>query len=300
MNFQSYFNKKRQIIEKKLSHLDFSSHPSQLAKAEIYSLLAGGKRLRPVLALMTEDLLMGDDLNIHQEDLLTIGASLEAIHTYSLIHDDLPAMDNDTLRRGQQTCHIKYGESKAILAGDSLLTWAFENLSSLKNHQKKIPLLIGILAKNSGGAGMVGGQVMDLYYENKQANLSELKQIHYLKTGKLICSGIELAAKYLIDDEKLIKELIQYGYNLGMLFQITDDIIDVTSSSDDLGKDAGSDKKRGKSTYVSLLGVEGANKKAKEAMEQSIEKLNSIKAKNPALFITRFSELSHFIYQRKN
>lgn len=225
-----------------------------LKESMLYSLEAGGKRVRPMLLLAVLD-----EFGVPLEKGLDAACALEYIHTYSLIHDDLPAMDNDDLRRGKPTNHIVYGEATAILAGDALLTEAFRLISSSNQYtdSQKVAL-ITLLSEAAGAAGMVGGQLMDMEAEGKLVELEHLQKIHALKTGALLRFSIEAGA--LLADVQLEekKELMTYAHALGILFQVQDDILDVTSDSASLGKTAGKDEAANKSTYPALLTLEGA------------------------------------------
>ena len=221
-----------------------------------YALLAGGKRVRPVLALATAEALGHD-----ADAVLPLASALELIHTYSLIHDDLPAMDDDALRRGQPTCHIKYGEDVAILAGDALYAEAFAHLL---RHQQPLPggTTAGLLAAASelalatGVDGMVGGQYLDL--TSKTGSAAAMQQVHELKTGRLISASVVCVLLLADVDAAAVSEWRRFAEQLGVLFQIVDDILDVTGSSEELGKPQGSDERLGKRTYVTEHGLDGA------------------------------------------
>lgn len=225
-----------------------------LKESMLYSLEAGGKRVRPMLLLAVLD-----EFGVPLEKGLDAACALEYIHTYSLIHDDLPAMDNDDLRRGKPTNHIVYGEATAILAGDALLTEAFRLISSSNQYtdSQKVAL-ITLLSEAAGAAGMVGGQLMDMEAEGKLVELEHLQKIHALKTGALLRFSIEAGALLANVQLEEKKELMTYAHALGILFQVQDDILDVTSDSASLGKTAGKDEAANKSTYPALLTLEGA------------------------------------------
>lgn len=261
-----------------------------------YSLFVGGKRIRPILCLAA-----GDAVNRCEEteqNLLPIACALECIHTYSLIHDDLPAMDDDSLRRGKPTNHTIYGEAGAILAGDSLLTWAFNLLSSdtinTLTPEKQLKI-INIIANSSGPLGMVGGQALDIAHENTDFPFSTLQTIHKSKTGALITCSVQTGAIGSGGSAEQIEALIDYGNNIGLAFQIIDDLLNVTSTTEELGKTAGSDADRGKATYPAFFGVEETMTKAKEASDKAIEAL--------ALFdhnAEPLRNLARYIYNRRN
>lgn len=245
----------------------------ELTKSMIYSIKAGGKKFRPLLFLATLDLF---DYSITQAE-YNVASSLEMIHTYSLIHDDLPAMDDDDLRRGMPTNHIEFGEALAILAGDGLLTEAFHLLSLTDIEPKKLVNIMGILSASAGTKGMIAGQVEDIQAENRQASLEELQKIHEKKTGALIKSAVEMAC--IIADVNIFVQgkLEQYATSLGIAFQIRDDLLDVIGDETLIGKHTGSDEKLNKSTYVSLLGLSGAKEAFYEQCDKAQEALNQVK-----------------------
>lgn len=238
-----------------------------------YSVQAGGKRIRPVLALAVCDMLDGD-IN----DAMRIAVSIECIHTYSLIHDDLPCMDNDDLRRGMPTCHKKFGEATALLAGDGLLTFAFENLADLKGYKNCSPEavlnVISEIAKSAGCAGMIGGQVVDLENEGNP-NITEeiLTYMHNRKTGALIRTSVIAPAIAAGADDIQKKALAQFADALGLAFQIQDDILDCIGDEKTLGKPIGSDAENNKTTYVTLLGLNTAMEKSKNLTDQAVSSL---------------------------
>ncbi|RME71511.1 MAG: polyprenyl synthetase family protein [Planctomycetota bacterium] len=227
-----------------------------------YAALGGGKRVRPALAMLWSEAVCGA-----LEPALPFAVAIECVHVYSLVHDDLPAMDDDPLRRGKPSCHVAFGEALAILAGDALLTFAFEHIATRYPRPETAAALVRTLARAAGPAGMVGGQVLDLRGEGRTARAPErteaaLEAIHRAKTGALItaaCVGGVIAAG---GDGALQGAARRYGEALGLLFQVTDDIIDCTSSTEELGKTAGKDAGSGKLTYPALLGIEGARERA--------------------------------------
>lgn len=246
--------KKLVEIEKQLNVIcdQFNNH--EVSHAMKYSLLAGGKRIRPLLFLQ-----LLDAYGIEWKNYITIACAIEMIHTYSLIHDDLPCMDNDDLRRGKPTCHIQFDEPTALLAGDGLLNEAVLfvlgcDIDPMIKNECAI-----ILYKASGIQGMIHGQNMDMMFENKHATLAELEHIHLNKTGALISASLEMASLIAKNNERPISR--ELGYKLGLAFQIQDDILDVTSTSLSLGKTIGSDLENNKSTYVSLLGLQKSNQR---------------------------------------
>lgn len=266
-----YLEDTKQLINTHLlTLLDKLNAPKILKEAMAYSLSAGGKRIRPILLLATLEAFQEN-----KEKGLDVACAIEMLHTYSLIHDDLPAMDNDDLRRGKPTNHKVFGEANAILAGDALLTYSFEILSSFNKHDDVTPEmkleLIRRLAQATGPEGMVGGQVEDLRNEmNPNLTLQELENIHYNKTGKLIIYSIIAGAILAKANEEKINLLEQFAYHLGIAFQIQDDILDVIGDSKKTGKPTGSDSVKEKSTYPKLLTLEGAKEKLNEHFEQAL------------------------------
>lgn len=239
----------------------------ELYEAMVYSVKAGGKKFRPLLFLATLELL---DVELTKEE-YKVASSLEMIHTYSLIHDDLPAMDDDDLRRGLPTNHKQFGEALAILAGDGLLTEAFHILSTAVIDADKKVQLINILATQSGSSGMIAGQVEDIKAEHQQVSLDVLQKIHEKKTGALIKASVEMACVLKDINDTVFNFLMDYATSLGIAFQIRDDLLDVIGDERLIGKRVGSDERLEKSTYVSLLGLD----KAKEAFYQQCEQAES-------------------------
>ncbi len=235
-----------------------------------YSLLSGGKRLRPILTLLSCEACGG-----HAEDAVTFACALEMIHTYSLIHDDLPAMDNDELRRGMPTNHIKFGEAMAILAGDALLNRAFEIASSKSQiTAERTIAAIRILSESSGAYGMIGGQVIDIESEHKTISAEELKHLHALKTGAIIRAAGKMGAVIAGAEQEKIDALDAFCLNLGIAFQIQDDILDVTGTEEALGKPIGSDAENGKTTYITLYGKERAGELSEEYTRRAVDALS--------------------------
>ncbi len=234
-----------------------------------YSLFAGGKRLRPVLMIETAKMCGGSE-----DEVMPFACAMEMIHTYSLIHDDLPAMDNDDLRRGMPTCHIKFGEANAILAGDALLTKAFEIVSGYNGKYPSRALrAIERLASSAGTEGMIGGQIVDIESEGKKTDAQRLEYLHLLKTGAIIRSSCVIGAIMSGAEEKYTAAADEFARNLGIAFQIRDDILDVTGTTEELGKTVMSDVRENKSTYVTLFGLEKAeelsalySRRAKDAL----------------------------------
>ncbi len=259
------------ILEKELEKYINRKNSYGLSEVMSYSLLNGGKRLRPFIVLETYKLFSkSNDLN----KALPFACALEMIQTYSLIHDDLPCMDNDDYRRGKLTNHKVFGEDKALLAGDSLLTYAFEVLASNEYvSDKSVRLATVALAKYSGFAGMAGGQMIDLNSAGNISSFEELKRMHALKTGALIKCAVVLGYLSSIDtpDATVINDLEKYAENIGIAFQIKDDILDKISSSEELGKPAGSDEKNGKTTSLTFLSIEDAQLEVSKLTNEAIE-----------------------------
>jgi geranylgeranyl diphosphate synthase type II len=250
----------RAEVEAYLAELRFAHEPAAegLEEAMRYSLLAGGKRIRPVLALAT-----ARALGRETHEVLPLAAALELIHTYSLIHDDLPAMDDDDLRRGRPTCHVKYGEDVAILAGDGLYAEAFRLvLREQPGDPRNVLAAVAELASATGVNGQVGGQYIDVQ-DLVPAGATTLRRLHELKTGKLIGASVECVV--LLTGATTLPHFRSFAAELGVLFQIVDDILDVTATEDVLGKPQGSDERHGKLTYVSQYGLEGAREMAQES-----------------------------------
>nr|WP_275888426.1 farnesyl diphosphate synthase [Desulfobulbus alkaliphilus] len=239
-----------------------------------YSLFVGGKRIRPILCLAGAEAV--DPSEATRKKTLTVACALECIHTYSLIHDDLPAMDDDDLRRGKPTNHRVFGEAAAILAGDGLLTYAFDLLSGQAS--AALPdadriRIINLIARAAGPLGMVGGQSLDMLHEGKQIGYETLRTIHYSKTGALITASVVSGAIVAGADPEQEMALETYGGHIGLAFQIVDDLLDVEATTEELGKPAGSDMKAEKSTYPSLLGRGTSRTMAREAVQAAISAL---------------------------
>lgn len=253
-----------------------------ILEAMNYSVSAGGKRLRPMLMLETYRMFGGTSKVIEP-----FMAAIEMIHTYSLIHDDLPAMDNDEYRRGRKTTHVVYGEAMAILAGDALLNYAFETAASafvLDEGNPAIGKAFMILASKAGVYGMIGGQVVDVESEGKEIDADTLKFIHIHKTSALLESAMLIGAVLAGASEQQQRTVELAARELGLEFQIRDDILDVTGNTDELGKPVGSDEKNHKNTYVALEGLEKAKEDVKRYSESAIDRLKSLPARNEFLY----------------
>ncbi len=238
----------------------------EVSKAMLYSLENGGKRVRPMLVLEFCRACGGD-----VEKALELACALEMIHTYSLIHDDLPCMDNDDFRRGKPSCHKKFGEATALLAGDGLLTLAFSVASGANLPAESKIKAVKLLADCAGHLGMIGGQTMDLQHEGKSITLEQLRKTDALKTGRLIYAACILGCIAADADEEKIKAATVYAECIGLAFQIVDDLLDITSTAEELGKPIGSDAENNKSTYPALLGIERSREYVDELTKQAVE-----------------------------
>ncbi|REB10189.1 polyprenyl synthetase family protein [Sporosarcina sp. BI001-red] len=266
-------DEKLPLLHKHFSELFVgTNYPKVLQEAMAYSVNAGGKRIRPLLVLAVLH-----DLDVTSKDAVQVAGAIELIHTYSLIHDDLPCMDDDDFRRGNPTNHIVYGEATAVLAADALQTLAFEELASLQHTAPATMLAILRAVSNaSGAAGMVGGQILDMQGEGKQLTLTELEEIHVHKTGALLACCIESGALLANATDAKMQNLRTFSRNIGLAFQIKDDILDVTASTEQLGKTANKDTASDKSTYPALLGLEGAQAKLADHHKQALDALEGI------------------------
>ena len=296
MNIREYLEQEREAVDRFLESVipTATMQPTTLHESIRYSLFAGGKRVRPILALAA-----ADAVGRRSNAAMPVAASLELIHTYSLIHDDLPAMDNDDYRRGKLTNHKVYGDAMAILAGDALLTLAFE-LCSRQDLLDGLPpdrqvQLIYELAVGSGHLGMVGGQVLDIQAENKDIDLVTLQNIHKHKTGMLIRAAVRMGAIAAGADTDQLNRLTGYGEDIGLAFQIADDVLNVTGTREELGKNANTDAQRGKKTYPTFYGVDGAKALADQVRDRAIAHLDGF---GPSAAPLR--ELARYITARKN
>jgi geranylgeranyl diphosphate synthase, type II len=266
-------------------------YPPSIHGAMRHSVFAGGKRLRPILCMEAARMVSGT-LPIGVEEL---GAALEMLHTYSLIHDDLPALDNDDLRRGRPTCHKAFGESTAILAGDALQTYAYEVLSRLRASAESRVRIIEETAHATGTVdGMIGGQVMDLRAQHTKADAATLEYIHRSKTAALITACVVTGGIYAGADEAAVNNLREFGRSIGLAFQIVDDILDVTQSSEQLGKTAGKDTVTEKATYPALFGIKESAAMADELVDSACKSLDAFGARAATL-----KAVAHYLVQRK-
>ena len=263
-----------------------------LGEAMRYSSLGGGKRVRPFLVTASSAL-----FNVAERAALRVAAAVEMVHCYSLIHDDLPAMDDDDLRRGRPTCHVEYDEATAILAGDALLTKAFEVLAEDDTHQdaKVRAELCLALAKAAGDHGMVGGQMLDLVAEDHELGVAEITRLQRMKTGELIAISCEAGGILGKASEHARSTLHAYAHDIGLAFQIADDLLDVEGDADEVGKKTGKDAESGKATFVSLLGVERAREQAKMLSEQAASHLEVFGDDAEPL-----RQMAHFIVHRSS
>ncbi len=265
---------------------------TELIEAMRYAVLDGGKRIRPFLTVSSADL-----FNVETERSLRVAAAIEMVHCYSLVHDDLPAMDDDELRRGQPTCHVKYGEATAILAGDALLTRAFEVLADDKTHPDPHVRsdLVMALSKAAGPAGMVGGQMLDLIAEESDLNMPEITRLQRMKTGMLIAVSCEAGAVLGKATQGASHALHAYAHDLGLAFQIADDLLDVEGDEKTVGKMTGKDEEAGKATFVSLLGAERAREQAQMLVAQACEHLDLFGEKADSL-----KNMARFVVDRNS
>lgn len=296
MDIRLYLDRKREEVDRFLDSVvpDTKTAPPTLHEAIRYSLFAGGKRVRPILAIAA-----AEAVGTPPGAILPVASSLELVHTYSLIHDDLPAMDNDDYRRGKLTNHKVYGEAMAILAGDALLTLAFDLCSNPDLVKSLEPVrqvqLIRELAVGAGNLGMVGGQVLDIQAENKDIDLATLQSIHKHKTGMLIRAAVRMGAIVSSATPAQLDDLSGYAEDVGLAFQIADDVLNVTGTREELGKDPKTDAKRGKKTYPTFYGVEGARVLAELCVKRAISRLEKFDAKADPL-----RGLAEYITARRN
>jgi geranylgeranyl diphosphate synthase, type II len=283
-------------------------HPTSIHQAMRHSVFAGGKRLRPTLCMEAARLIASGSPTTSRtassnttaaglprgvEDL---GAALEMIHTYSLIHDDLPALDNDDLRRGRPTCHVAYGEATAILAGDALQTYAYDVLARLAcSAEQRVGIIFEIAHATGTVEGMIGGQVVDLESEGVAPDADMLEYIHRSKTGALITASLVTGSIYAGGTSDDVERVRRFGRAIGVAFQIADDVLDVTQSSEQLGKTAGKDQDAAKATYPALFGIEESMRKARELVDSGCDALQNFGARADTL-----KALARFLVERKN
>ena len=295
MTLKEYLLEKRTIVDEALKHYlpEMSGPKEELYRAMRYSLFAGGKRLRPVLCIAAAEAVGGTS-----EDVMPVACALEMIHTYSPIHDDLPAMDDDELRRGKPTNHMVFGEAIAILAGDGLLTEAFRVMACPELLEKagaeNFRKVIEMVASASGACGMVAGQALDIKAEGEKIDTSLMEIIHEHKTGALLKASVTTGAILGGGSDKEIVSLEQYGKNIGLAFQISDDILDIEGDSKEMGKQTGVDIERGKNTYPSIYGMEKSKTMLREIIYDAVETLSAFKDKAEPL-----RRIAFYIIERK-
>jgi geranylgeranyl diphosphate synthase type II len=287
-----YLDESREKVDQALNTLlpRKGAHPARLVSAMRHSLFAGGKRIRPILVLAAAAAAGGKDNYALQP-----ACAVELVHTYSLIHDDLPAMDDDDFRRGSPTCHRAFDEGTAILAGDALLTMAFDLLSveggGVEDHFRL--RMVQELARAAGWRGMVGGQQVDMDSEGTEPDLPTLEYIHTHKTGALIRCSLILGGLAANADETLLKALASFGEKVGLAFQVVDDILDVTATTEEMGKDQGSDAERGKITYPGLFGLEGARERAFKLVDDAKAVMDGVDSTG------RLAEIADYVLLRR-
>jgi len=264
-----YLSRVSKEAEKKFDELlpPVTDQPCRLHEAMRYSMFAGGKRLRPALVRAAFDMFGGKGNSVDYAM-----SALEMLHTFSLIHDDLPCVDNDDFRRGKPTSHKQFGEATAVMAGDALCIHAFEMMGKTGNAKA-----IEVLAHLLGTYGMIGGEMIDIESEGKAVDLATVDYIHYHKTAALLEASLEVGARLANASEAEIETIRNYGRSIGLAFQIVDDILDIVSTTEELGKDAGSDIEKGKATYPALLGLEKSRERARELYDESIKALDGLK-----------------------
>ncbi|MGP8051925.1 MAG: polyprenyl synthetase family protein [Desulfobaccales bacterium] len=296
MDLKAYLAERRELVNRALAAcLPAVRGPAfRVVRAMHYSLFAGGKRLRPILCLAAAEAVGGG-----QEAALPLACALEMIHTYSLIHDDLPAMDDDDLRRGQPTCHKQFDEATAILAGDGLLTEAFYTLAGaaprFKGREATLLTIQKVLSEAAGYRGMVGGQMLDLMAEGRRITLKELETVHRLKTGALLTAASRAGALAGGGSGPQVAALTAYGERFGLAFQITDDLLDVEGEAAEMGKAPGMDEKRQKATYPALLGLEPSRQWAGRLVEEALAALAPFKERAAPLV-----ELARYLLVRRS
>ncbi len=274
INLEEYIEAKRQLVDRALNACLPAGAPELISSAMRYSIEAGGKRLRPILVIATSEALGSSN-----EEVMEVACAVELVHTYSLIHDDLPAMDDSSLRRGVPTCHRVYGDAMAILTGDAFLTLAFEMVARFglkEGCAERSVNIAALLAQSAGIKGMVGGQVLDLLAEGKKLDLKQVENIAALKTGALLRASVKSGAIASGASKQQLELLDQYGSALGKAFQIVDDLLDYEKDSEVTGKPVGIDQERGKATYPALLGKENAREKANSFLKDALAALEKL------------------------
>ena len=293
-DLKKYIQKKSRLVNDTLEQMVQNSQADEtINKAMKYSLMAGGKRIRPALCLAAGEAVGGNSQNA-----LMAACAMEMIHTYSLIHDDLPAMDDDELRRGKPTCHVAFGEATAILAGDALLTMAFEILASVPfengDQAAKWLQVIRIIAFAAGSRGMIQGQMLDIAAEGRRLSVRDLESMHRLKTGALIEASLQCGALLAEADQAQLELLKSYARNIGLAFQVADDILNVEGNPALMGKAVGTDRLNQKNTYPSLLGLDASRQFAQKLIRQALQALEAFDNKAEPL-----RALAIYIIERK-
>jgi len=295
MDLKNYIQERQALVEEALSSsINDGATPERLAESMTYSLKAGGKRLRPVLVVAGAEAVGGSAAQV-----LPAAVAMEMIHTFSLIHDDLPSMDDDDLRRGKPTNHKVYGEAMAILAGDGLLAEAFHVIADRSRFPDVTDaVIVDVLrdiAHATGPRGMTGGQVIDMESTGKKITPDELKRLHEHKTGRLITASVTAGARLAGANAEQISALNTYGEAIGLAFQIADDILDIEGDQEELGKDVGSDVEQGKNTYPALIGMEESKKRAQQLVNEAVNALQNFGDSAEPL-----REIARYVVTRKN
>ena len=292
-DLNSYIESKNIKINDELDKIIDTRNSNLISKAIRYSLMSGGKRIRPVLCIAAAEAVGGEEKSV-----LPAACALEMIHTYSLIHDDLPAIDNDSLRRGKETCHIAFDEATAILTGDALLTVSFQVLSSINVNNRhdadKWLKIIHLISIAAGYKGMIEGQMRDISYENRHISIKELEEMHSLKTGALIEASVKSGAILGNGSPKQIEQLQAYAKNIGLAFQITDDLLNVTGDPSVTGKEIGTDKAQNKCTYPALIGISESGAYAKKLVNNALNAIELFDNKSDPL-----RAIAMYIIERK-
>jgi len=295
-DLHSYLKSKRRRVNKALKEILEAkiSNKGRLSDAMGYSLMAGGKRIRPILCMAAAESVGGNT-----DDAMCTACAIEMVHTYSLIHDDLPAMDNDQLRRGKPTCHLAFDEATAILAGDALLTMAFQLLSGIEvtneDHASNCFDIIQAISQAAGCEGMIEGQIRDIAFEGTLITLSQLQNMHYLKTGALIVASIYAGAVLGGGAQKEIEQLKIYGKNIGLAFQVTDDLLNVEGDPTLTGKAVGTDDRLHKNTYPSLIGIDQSKVFAKKLIKNALQAIDNFDNRSASL-----RAIAKYILKRKD
>ena len=295
MELKAYLSERRAMVEDFLKGVfpEPEGLSAEIISAMSYSLFAGGKRLRPILCMAGAESVGGE-----AQEVLPVAGAIELIHTYSLIHDDLPVMDDDDMRRGKPTSHKVFGEAVALLAGDGLLTKAFHLMAGADPEHRLRPgallTVIGLIAEAAGYEGMVGGQVVDIQSEGKAVDSSTVQFIHTRKTAALIAASVVSGAILVGGEESQLKALTSYGQNIGLAFQVSDDILDIEGDSQALGKNVGSDERQAKTTYPAVLGLNRSKEIQRDLVEQAIDFLDPFDHRSDPL-----REIARYIIARK-